>query len=830
MIKKYTYLIIVIFTITTKQFAQQTVDNDKAHRRYWYYRTRLINDFMKIGKEQGSCIVLAQRNNDEDGLGNPELLSKIGPDQIDITNQYIMALALEYKLLSRNNQDTKETVKELYHLLYAINRLDLEAEQFFTSGMFPANDQITQNGQLNGFMLREDMPKQFFQTNKLHYNYALQERPTNSIIPVENFGGFTGVAHTNTLTPDNKFSDFFTGSEPLTDLTLVQDKYMSMLTAMMFVSKYIPTGVHYGNEVFQDGEGNIRQEAALIANRCYTYLKNKNNTWDLHYEDNNGNFLYPITAGRSAYLYSWPLSRMVCWVNSSFPWNQNNPFQCSNYSTPVSVNLGRVTYNGFTIGTTSCFEDNSVFKAWCQAGSNLSSLSNIGTLAPICLGMSANTSNNSIEWADLLRKVLHQDGALFKQLSVYGDAINTAPCQGPYNYGDCNHGGWEWSSQDRLEHPTSRGFGCNGNTPPHPVPCVLYTQNGGFQGNYPGVDYMLLHNLYYEYQNQLLDGNQGNVGADPSNILSFIYNAGTTVGNYVSSAACSFANAVSQVLTGNSNICDPTIGGSGNGGAGSNNVNIVGYPAYNLMDNRDENIWPRKANLAGPNSPGNIQGTNAIPARVSVFQNLTSIAHIYATSSPASPPNTTPSNVVYRAGKEIVLEPGFTVDQGSTFRAYIQRYLCNGGNNDPMTMRHLQDSTFNLSSAELDYETDMINPIPIHYIESPKSDADNTPVVPEEEYTDEIIADIATNNINTISFGITPNPTSGKVKVQTNKSKDDELFSIHVYDMKGQLIYIYENVISEFEFDLSTYSKGIYMIQVTSNLGNSTTKKIDLID
>lgn len=46
---------------------QQTVDYEKAHWRYWNYRTRLINDFMKIGKEQGACIVFTQRNNGEDG-------------------------------------------------------------------------------------------------------------------------------------------------------------------------------------------------------------------------------------------------------------------------------------------------------------------------------------------------------------------------------------------------------------------------------------------------------------------------------------------------------------------------------------------------------------------------------------------------------------------------------------------------------------------------------------------------------------------------------------------------------------------------------------------
>ena len=112
--------LICTFFVSIPLIAQ--IDHSKAHRRYWYYRTRMINDFMKVGKNQGECIVFAERNNFISK-------SKIGPDQIDITNQYIMALALEYKLLSRGQQDTKETVYELFHLLWTINRLDLNEKK-----------------------------------------------------------------------------------------------------------------------------------------------------------------------------------------------------------------------------------------------------------------------------------------------------------------------------------------------------------------------------------------------------------------------------------------------------------------------------------------------------------------------------------------------------------------------------------------------------------------------------------------------------------------------------------------------------------------------------
>lgn len=53
---KFTTVIVCLCMNISLLHAQQTVDNDRAHRRYWYYRTRMINDFMKIGKDQGDCI------------------------------------------------------------------------------------------------------------------------------------------------------------------------------------------------------------------------------------------------------------------------------------------------------------------------------------------------------------------------------------------------------------------------------------------------------------------------------------------------------------------------------------------------------------------------------------------------------------------------------------------------------------------------------------------------------------------------------------------------------------------------------------------------------
>ncbi len=769
-----------------------------AHKRYWYYRTRMINDFIKIGKEQGDCLVFAERNRKEDNLNAPNLESTIGPDQIDITNMYMMTLALEYKMLTRNNQDVSETIKELYHLLYTFNRLDLEAEQF-RGPTYPnsqgIDDHVMQNGLLNGFALREDMPRAYVNEgdNLTHYNYELLENNyPNTPNAIDTYKGFTGVQHTNKKDGDSKFSYYYDNYlTNFDDMFLPQDKYQSLLVALMFIDKYIPANVTYkpngfNFEVFQDNESSIRQEARNIANRCYNYLKGPNGYWDLKTINLNGTWGANIGVGNDAWIYSWPFSRMACKANRDFPWGLGSSnYACSGYNSSMATTVGYTSYNTLSaFPLTSATEDNSVFLDWSQAGCN-----SPASGFPISQQMWKNTSIHGTEWAELLRKVLHQDQTLYKQLGVYAIPLYSAPCQGPYNYGNCNNGGWEWSSQDRLEHPGSRGKGCPGYS------------NTDFQGNYPGVDYMLLHNLYYEYQNQIKDGQDGNVGGWLENTIATVQTAGYNASQYIPGSVY------------------------GNGGTGSN-FDTPGYgynQVFNYMDNFDTGFWPYRLN-------GITHGITTNPKKYSVFQNLKSTAKIRHKQSLYAPTNTTPSDVRYRAGKEIVLLPGFEVELGATFHGYIKRYVCNGNTDDMSNFKGIKDSTALANPYEMDYEMDDINLIPTHYIESPKSDADLNPVVSVES-EDDILPTLPDNEYLTAQeFSILPNPNNGLFHIHTIKEFPEEKLSITIYDMRGQLIATYTNIEEDLKIDISQYSKGIYMVQLLSSTGKSLTKRVDVAE
>ena len=63
--KKLILLAFVVQLMYANAQSPNGIDNDKAHRRYWYYRTRMINDFMKVGLLDGESIPFNERGYNE---------------------------------------------------------------------------------------------------------------------------------------------------------------------------------------------------------------------------------------------------------------------------------------------------------------------------------------------------------------------------------------------------------------------------------------------------------------------------------------------------------------------------------------------------------------------------------------------------------------------------------------------------------------------------------------------------------------------------------------------------------------------------------------------
>ncbi len=126
-------------------YAQSIYENAE---KYWYYRERLKN------------FVLVSSNYNEPGTNIPAeriYNNSIAWDDGNAAfNHYISVLATEYKLLKMYGQDYTQTIKELYYALKSFERLDATAESYYRQD----NSQLSTD--LNGFFIREDITDEFW--------------------------------------------------------------------------------------------------------------------------------------------------------------------------------------------------------------------------------------------------------------------------------------------------------------------------------------------------------------------------------------------------------------------------------------------------------------------------------------------------------------------------------------------------------------------------------------------------------------------------------------------------------------------------------------------
>ncbi len=149
--------IIILICKNDIAYSQNELDH---HKKYWYYRSRLTNDFMKVGLGDGESLQFQQRGKDASSHNAVNAVMASG-DASAYHGYYIGVLAMEYKLLQANNQSTDKVKHELFCALNAINRLDYKAEGLWQSGAET----------LNGFFVRDDFPKDFVKNNYDHFNY-----------------------------------------------------------------------------------------------------------------------------------------------------------------------------------------------------------------------------------------------------------------------------------------------------------------------------------------------------------------------------------------------------------------------------------------------------------------------------------------------------------------------------------------------------------------------------------------------------------------------------------------------------------------------------------
>jgi hypothetical protein len=136
--------------------------------KYWKYRDRLRKRFMVVDgnvERAGVNIPAAFINYDyNNGNGNIDW-----GDGNSNMSHYLSVLATELWLLKNNNQDYSATLKELYFAMLAMERLDVYSEYNLRKSLnYPDPDPLTSD--VNGFHIRDDVSDVIWSIYKSHFD------------------------------------------------------------------------------------------------------------------------------------------------------------------------------------------------------------------------------------------------------------------------------------------------------------------------------------------------------------------------------------------------------------------------------------------------------------------------------------------------------------------------------------------------------------------------------------------------------------------------------------------------------------------------------------
>jgi hypothetical protein len=488
--------------------AQISTDQQRI-LKYWYYREKLKTKFiLGIGPERGESIPASIR---EEATNKPPLAGSVdskvkwGDATIDLA-YYILVLGLEYDLLNQNNQNTDPTLTELFYAIDAFNRLDYYAEDYYgknrtLDGFYTRDDVCYDCFNLSSFYLN---PNQSYTTNKTKLNAQSQG---SNITQIESSYS-TGIAE----------DDF---EAKVTSMDHNIHLFMALSIIIQRIDASPPNGL-----TFMDGLSNYKDEAKAIMVRIIDYMHKPSNLngfskWII--KDPNGKKLKNKWGGHAWFMapgFSTAAFRLCGHNNPSVLMKSidaNWHFCVGVYKIVQSqywyflTNPDALKYLNFMAmtgphslgnGTVSSF----TAKIMYYSGNYLSSLKYPTVHIP------------------MLTKYLYSTVDVHPK-SYYEGLLDDAPCFGPYNYSyksfsQVSFPSHDWSATTLTIHPERRGD----NSP-------------DFPGEYNGLDYMMLFNLFYLnenepikkyftdlYHNNMLtdfptSSNYGSSG-DPANIIS----------------------------------------------------------------------------------------------------------------------------------------------------------------------------------------------------------------------------------------------------------------------------------------------------------------------
>jgi hypothetical protein len=176
--KKFLFLGIVCL-LMANEFAPAQKLTKKDHLKYWYYRHRLLEEFVIVGEATEPCVA--------SGLSIPSLKALYSGNASHLSldwrenpvmglGYYIGILATELKMLYLSGEPYSNTQQELYYAMKAYERIDNNCECLF----YPQKES-EEEGLVNGLFCRDDVPYDFLYDLTGHIDFRIQNNYSSEI-------------------------------------------------------------------------------------------------------------------------------------------------------------------------------------------------------------------------------------------------------------------------------------------------------------------------------------------------------------------------------------------------------------------------------------------------------------------------------------------------------------------------------------------------------------------------------------------------------------------------------------------------------------------------
>jgi len=473
----------------------QAQDQQKNLEKYWRYRQRLRDNFIVVNQYV-----------EKSGTNLPASAIDLNNDIIDWgdansgISHYLSVLATELYLLKNNEQPYTTTLKELYYLMLALERIDTYSEYYHrllrTNGR---SGSVNADIDINGFCVRDDVSSSFFNNNLSHF-------------PVRNLRSTFEDLKRRELSQDNIYHNL-EGLSLVASLVGTED--VSAIP-VSFINTFIPTylqgkGIKNGNSV------NFSLWAKDFVKRYLKYMQSNTKRFEVRLPltrkliaslTNHWVLKNPITgdyvnqgSGSGAEMYDIGFYYNVGAVQAGNAitgenLRQYDPFILS-VSAATDIYNTALDHGGENINITvvnwpfpfNKFIDPISVHVSAFDHYKVATLATIGnlrgteTFSFLRSKRDQPTVYGPYEHFPLMYTTLHDPCQLLfgPEKPIYStdkviieNLLNTAPECGPTSNGNIN-----WSSDSRLVWPERLG------------------KSTSERLEYSGLDYMMLHNLYY---------------------------------------------------------------------------------------------------------------------------------------------------------------------------------------------------------------------------------------------------------------------------------------------------------------------------------------------